>query len=217
MKGMFWLLVLANVGFAGYMQLNSDQPSKDSKLLQQQLHAEKIVLLDPITFSKQVAVDEKPAPARCLEWGSFSGDELSRAETALTELQLGDRLSQIESAEPVGYWVYIPPFASRAEADIKAGQLNRLRITEHFIIQESSDWRNAISLGVFKTDDAAKNYLAIIKSKGVRSGVIGLYKGQVKHIVFVIKEPNEATIRRVTEIKQTFPDSNLSAAQCAAS
>ena len=214
MKWLFLLLVLVNLGFAGYMQLIQGEPSKDAQLLQQQIHADKVKLVDPETFALQTAVEDKPEIATCLEWGSFSGDDLKRAETALAELQLGDKLKRRELTEASEFWVYVPPALSRADVEAKVAQLDKLGVTERFIIQENAEWRNAISLGVFKSEEAAKNYLATLQAKGVRSAQVSAYKGQVKHVVFSIREPNEASVRKLTEIKQGFPNSTMSAAHC---
>ena len=105
-----------------------------------------------------------PAPAAaaaCLEWGSFTVADAPRAEQALEPLALGARLAQRRSEEKAGWWVFIPPQGNRQSALRKAAELKELGIEDYFVVQEEGAYRWALSLGVFRTEEAARARLAM--------------------------------------------------------
>jgi len=71
-----------------------------------------------------------------------------------------------------------------------------------------------VSLGAFKTEEAANNYLAQVKQKGVRSAVVGQRGG--RNITYVVREPDDALTARLTALKADFPDAALKPVTCAA-
>ena len=112
---------------------------------------------------------EEPAANLCLAWEHLSVAEADR----LTAL-FGERFAKLKlsrkavDAEVSAWWVYIPPLASKPEADKKAGELRNLGVTDYFAIQDGPN-RFAISLGVFSSEKGAQERLAELKGKGVRS------------------------------------------------
>ena len=68
--------------------------------------------------------------------------------------------------------MHFPSQGSRAAALRKAGELRRLGITEFFIVQEPGPSQWALSLGIFTTEDAAQEFLAALRPRGVRTAVI---------------------------------------------
>jgi hypothetical protein len=84
----------------------------------------------------------------------------------------------VVSAEGGSHWVYIPPLASKADAERKAGELKKLGVTEFFIVTEAGANQYAISLGIFSSEQGAKDQLESLKAKGVRSAKVGLRGGK---------------------------------------
>src|SRR2546429_7177526 len=123
--------------------------------------------------TKQAAERPKPPPkatlAACLELGAFSPGDAARVQQALEPLALGSRLSQRRVEEIASYWVFMPPQRSRPAANQKAAELKKLGVEDFYIVQEDSKFRFAISLGVFKTEEAARSRLAELRKKGVRT------------------------------------------------
>ena len=174
MKWLFWLLLAVNLVFFAYMQWGKMLTVANTQLLHQPpLNADKIKLLaaspESLTTTMLPPVAQEVAampsavtvvspipPASdtaCLEWGEFSGGDLKRASSALALLKLGEQLSRRQVEYTSGYWAYIPPPKTRAEIDKKISQLKARGVVDYFIVQEPGKWRNAISLGVFKTKD----------------------------------------------------------------
>ncbi len=215
MKGLFWLLLLASLLFFAFMQWGGTRTG-DSKNLQSQppFNTEKIKLLrTPIAppLATQSAVQ---ATDVCMEWSEFSGNDLTRATAALDTLKLGDRLTQRQVEHASGYWVYIPPLKTRADADKKVAQLKAFGVEEYFVVQEAGKWRNAISLGVFKTEEAAQKFLESIKGKGVKSATAGERMSKFMLTVFVLKNPDVETSAKVVALQNEFAGSELKAVAC---
>ena len=160
------------------------------------------------------AVTPQPVAQNCAEWGEFSGDDLSRAQEALTVLKLGDNLAQRIVERNHGYWVYIPPLKKRANVESKIAQLKERGVKDYFVIQEKGKWLNAISLGVFKTRDAAEKYIAMLRTKDVNSAKLGERASKLKYTVFVMKDLDSGTADKLKALQKEFPDSELRLSAC---
>jgi len=195
LKFFFWILLFANAALFAYGQgyLDDVVPSgHEPGRLREQLHADRIGPV-AVTATTTAAPPAAPAAAKseppaCAEIGNFSAEEAKRFNASLAPLALGDRLSQHGVEEVLRHMVYIPPQADREAADRKAGELRRLGITDFYIIQDNSSLRWAISLGVFKSEEAARNHLAELNRQGVRSARIGERAITAKAVAFRIKE-----------------------------
>ena len=206
MRLLFFILTLANASFLAYAWYGPGaQAGGDAQILSQQLNPEKIRVLRPEQVS---ALARKPAAAKpaavCLEWGAFSGTDVARAEQALEPLLAGAKLTQRRQEEVAGFWVYIAPLPSRQAATQKAGELKRLGVDDYFVVPDDPKWRNSISLGVFKTEDAAKARLAALRAKGVKSASIGARDTQLAKIYFQAREATPALAAKLNDLKQGF-------------
>jgi hypothetical protein len=161
-----------------------------------------------------VAANVPPKVANCAEWGEFSGEDLARAQQDLAALKLGDRLIQRGLEQDHGYWIYIPPVKKRAAVEKKIEQLKERGVKDYFVVQEKGKWLNAISLGVFKTEEAAQKYLATLKTKGVHSAKLGERKSKLKFTVFAIKGLDAGAVERLNALQKGFPDSELKVSAC---
>lgn len=161
-----------------------------------------------------VAVNVPPKVSNCAEWGEFSGGDLARAQQALAAFKLGDRLTQRGLEQDHGYWVYIPPLKKRAAVEKKIAQLKERGVKDYFVVQEKGRWLNAISLGVFKTEEGAQKYLATLKAKEVRSAKIGERKSKLKFTVFVMKGVDAGAADKLHALQKGFPGSELKVSAC---
>ena len=223
MKWLFGVLLLASLAFFAFMQWGLSGFG-DNKTLQPQppLLAEKIKLLPAVispVSSVQPAVQSSAQPAAqttgaCMEWGDFSGNDLVRATAALSALKLGNTLSQRQIEHTIGYWVYLPALDNSAEVAKKVAQIKALGLGEYFIIQEEGKWKNTISLGVFKTADAAHKFRDSVKAKGLESAIVGERTSKSTFTVFVLKDPGAEAMAKIAIMQKDFPDSELKATSC---
>ena len=141
---------------------------------------------------------------------------MTRAMAALSALQLGDKLSQYQVERAISYWVYIPPLKSKAAVTQKIAQLKERGIAEYFVVPDAGPWLNAISLGVFKTQEAAQHFLDDLRqAKHISSAQMGERASKLKTTVFVLNEPDAATVAELTKIQKDFSGSTLKDVSCA--
>ena len=228
MRALFLLLVLANLVFFAYAHVAREGAGVESQIRQLQIAPEKIRSLkapepEPAVRPRAPGKGMPPAAraaaaasAACLEWGIFAGPAVARAETALTGLGLPAGQVRRTVTDAGGYWVYMPPQKTRADADRKLGELKALGVTEFFLVQEPAQWRNAISLGIFRSDEAAQAFLGKLKDQGVRSAIAARRENFLKQVAFHVREPSEATVERVTALQQEFPGTEVRAGPCPA-
>jgi len=151
---------------------------------------------------------------QCMEWGEFSGRGLADAQAGLATLKLGEKLSQRVVEHVGGFWVFMPPLKTSAEVQRKISQLKKLGIDDYFVVQEEGAWLNTISLGVFRTEDAAQKFHESLREKGVRSAKVGERMSKLKFTVFVLKDADVATTEKIKALQKGFPDTELKSADC---
>jgi hypothetical protein len=237
MKLIFSLLLLGNVLFFAVMQWGSTLTVENISPIQSPLNADKIKIVTILPSSSPlqtsavipasavantasspvvpaVVAVSAPAPLSCMEWGEFSGSDLRRAEKTLAEMELGDRSKQRTVEYVSGYWVYIPPLKSQAQIKNKIEQLKKFEVEDFFVMKEAGAWKNSISLGLFKTEESAKKYLAKLREQGVRSAKIGPRTSKFKFTVFVLSRLDSLTASKIVNLRKDFPDSESKQVAC---
>lgn len=126
--------------------------------------------------SKAPAAPETKADIiACTEIGNFNAIEARKFETQLAALNLPVKAQAHNVQEAASHMVYIPSQDGKDGAERRSAELRRLGIQDFYVIPESQSnpaLRWAISLGVFKTEEAAKAYIGQLIPKGVRSARI---------------------------------------------
>lgn len=233
LKILFSLLLLINGGLIAYQQgyfaaLSSS--SREPSRLTQQLHPEQLKLV-PLPRAQSSAASTSAAPSAssvalaaeknmvradqssevlaCTEIGNFDVADARRFEAQVATLSLGERLTRRALPENVRHMVYMPPLSSREAADKKGAELRRLGIQDFFVIQDNSALQWGISLGVFKTEAAARQHLAVLNQKGVRSARVGAHHPAASRFVFQLRGLDAAAKESVSKIKQGFPRQEL--------
>lgn len=223
MKKVFWLLVLFNLGLFAVAQSGLLKDGK-AVVAQPELKADKVRLLGQQAPEEKLAqpvsapavADAQPdsAAAVCMEWSDFSGADLKRASEALAPLALGGKLAQRPIEYNIGYWVYIPPLKDKAAINGKIAQLKSRGIEEYFVVQEAGEFQHAISLGVFKSEDAAKSFLESLAAKDVRSAKIGERASKLRATIFVFNGIDAQTAGKLGDLQKDFPASELKKVAC---
>jgi hypothetical protein len=215
-RTVFFLLLLANLAFFAWTYFGAGRASDEPQLIEQQLNPNEIRLLNgeqvaklAADRAKQAAERPKPPPpkapvAACLELGGFNPGDVAQVQKALEPLGLGSRLSQRRAEEIASYWVFMPPLRNRQSANNKAAELRKLGVEDFFIVQEDPKFRFAISLGVFKTEEAAKVRLEELKKTGVRTARVGPRETSVQKIYFAVKEVPDALVAKLNELRQGY-------------
>lgn len=149
------------------------------------------------------------APAGCMEWGSFTLFDAPRAEKALEPLALGNRLGQRRTEELAGWWVFMPPQGSRQLALKKAAELKARGVEDYFIVQEEGPQRWALSLGVYRTEEAAMARFAALRKQGVRTAQVAAREMTVPKVWLQVKGVDAALEARLRDIARQIDGSEL--------
>lgn len=202
MRLVFLVLVLANAFFLAWTRHDASSRSMGKENpLTRQMDSDKLRIVPPL--SSAAAADG------CLEWGSFTPTEYARAEKALEPLVLGNRVSTRRTQEAAGWWVYLPPQGSRQEAVRKAAELKALGITDYFIVTEEGEWRWALSLGIYRTQEAAQARLAAVQGQGVSTAIVSARDTLVPKLWLQVKGVDQALENRFKDIARQMQGSEL--------
>ena len=220
MRTLFLLLLLANAAFFAWSRyLSPPETAADPAPLARQLEPEKLKIVAPSALPPPaLPAPAKPAAAppappsvalKCIEWGSFTLADAPRAEKALEPLALGTRLAQRRAEETAGWWVFIPSQKTRQGALRKAAELKGLGIGEYFIMQEEGPLRWSLSLGVFRTEEAAQARLAALRQQGVRTAQVGERETVVPKVWLQVSGVDPALERQLADIALQMDGSEL--------
>jgi hypothetical protein len=208
---LFLLIVLANVVFFAWSRyLAPPEAAADPQPLAREIEPQKLKVIAP---SELPPIAARPAPPpialKCIEWGGFTLADASQAQAALEPLQLGARLGHRRTEESAGWWVFIPPQGSRAAALKKAGELKALAVDDYFVVQDDGPYHWALSLGVFRSEEAAQSRLAALRAQGVRSAQVGARETTVPKVWLQVKAVDAALYTRLKEVARTMDGSEL--------
>lgn len=221
MRALFLLLVLANVAFFAWTRLIAGGGAgADPAPLSRQIEPQRLRVVRPeelVPAAPKVAapapVVAAPVTVKCVEWGAFAPADAGRAEQALQPLQLGERLGQRRIEETAGWWVFIPPQArasnARLAAQRKAAELKKLGVSDYFIVQEEGPNRWAVSLGVFRSEEAAQARLAALRSQGVRSARVAPREMAVSKVWLQVKAVDPGLEMRLQQLARQIDGSEL--------
>lgn len=221
LKFIFWSLLCINgillaygQGYLGNFKGNEREPAR----ARNQVNADKLTLVSASAASsaaaKAAAALAPPPPApepviekvACMEVGPFAPADGKRFETLLRPLELGKHLTRDAAAaqEATSHIVYIPSLGSKEAADKKAAELKALGVENYFVMNDNTPMKWAISLGVFKSENAAKTLLAALGKQGVTSARIIGRGATASRLNFQIRDIEPATKGKIEKIAERF-------------
>lgn len=216
-------LIALNMGVLG----NPGVAKPGAQRIQPELHPEQLQLIsadaahaiieaDAAKKATEKKAEEASKLIACLEVSPFQQSELAAFETKLKSLALGDRQVRNNLVDVASHIVFIPSLGSKDGADKKATELKRLGITDFFIVQDQSNLKWGISLGVFRTEESAKAHLADLNVKGVKTAKIGLRTVTVNKFLFQLRNLSVDEKKRFDLIMADYHEQEVKACQPAA-
>ena len=207
MKFVFALLVTANLVLLiaqGWMSDVVREPDRISR----QFNAERIVLLlqepAPAPGPALPAV-APPAAQACLELGDFSKQAAVVFEKRLAQLALPALPKKRTVMEPQTQMDFVPPKNGSAGAAQRLAQLRALGFTDTVILQEPSQWRGGISLGLFKSSESARAQLEQVRRAGVPDARIEPYPVAASRAAYQLRGLDQTMRSAVRAIAVDFP------------
>jgi hypothetical protein len=211
---LFFLLLIAVIALGAHVYLTQAPARPDVAARETNRESIKILSVTPPLVAAREAEETRRAMqslagAACVEMSGLASSELPRARDAFAALHLGDRLMERRVEEVSRYWVFVPAAPDRRTADLTIAQLRRQGVNDLSIRPD-----NAISLGVFSSEDAARRFLASIEAKGVRGAEVGPFVKELREITMLVREPDTETVARLAIMQRDFPSSRLHAVAC---
>ena len=154
------------------------------------------------------AQTDKPDIAACIELGGANGltaDDARRVGAQLAELELGSRVSESKSEDNAGFIVNLPPFKNKVEADRAATELRRIGVEDFFVIQDATPQKFGISLGVFKSEDAARAQLTALAQRGVRNARVTPRPPTAQHTWIQVRDVDATLAARLSDLRRSVP------------
>ena len=210
----FFLLLVAAIAFGAHLWLSAATERAEFGVRERNPEEVKIVAVTPPMIAARRAEESRRtvqnlSGAACVEFSGIAGPEMARAREAFATLKLGDRLVERRVEEITRHWVFIPPTRDRRTAEARMGQLKTQGVTEMSIRPD-----NAISLGVFSTEEAAKRFLSTLETRGVRGAEAGAFQKELREITLLVRDPDTETVARLALLQREYPNAQLRAVSC---
>ncbi len=220
MKWLLGFLLLVNAGLFVYFNLDVIMPKPAQ--VNAPINPEKLKILDQQALEampkKMLAQAVEPVAeipvTGCYEWGNFTTSNLPSAQVALVKLGLEGVTKQADlSQTDRRFWVYYPPLKNAQLAQQKADEIKALGVGEIFIVQDSQ-WRHAISFGLFQDEKLATNLLNDLQTKGVKGATKALRSPGKNGSSLLIKAVTPEAALELQKISPEFVGSELKVAAC---
>ncbi len=212
MRTLVFLLLLANLTLFGYTRLDSFGGGEGVRL-SQQVQPEKIKLLTPQQVATLGPAKVASLADVCVDWGPMSDADRVRAQAKLEPLDLGKLLTQRKTEVIANYWVFIPPLANKAAVDKRVAELKAQGVRDVLPV-EIGPQRLAISLGVYRTEEAAQARLTALQVDGVKTAKVGPRIQSVQQTVLVVRDPPAQVMAKLKELQPDFHGSEIKVGSC---
>lgn len=211
---LFFLLLLAALGMGVHLWLSAAAERTDFSTRERNRDDVRIVAVTPPTVAARTAEETRRtvqslAGAACVEFSGIAGNDIPKARESFNALQLGTRLAERRIEEITRHWVFIPPVSDRRSAETNMTQLRRQGVGDISIRPD-----NAISLGVFSTEEAARRFLTSLEAKGVKGAESGPFVRELREIVMLVRDPDTETVARLTLLQREYANTQLRAVPC---
>jgi hypothetical protein len=213
MKWLTWVLLAANLAAAGVF-IGSAYWSQSGSEQTAPMNVDRLSLRSQ---SGPAGTEDAPAASEtadlCVEWRGLSQDELPLVREQLKSMA-GERvMSFTEVPVDTRQWVLFPPLPSPESAEAKLGELAAAGLKDAFVVKDGI-WRNAISLGLYANDEAARRRVREVEDKGVLGTRVEVQPRQGTDFYFVIRSEDPDALKGLGEIKQAYPGSRQSRVAC---
>ena len=212
----FFLLLIAAIAFGSHLWLTATTETADYSAREKNRDEVRIVAVTSPAMAALNAEDTRRtvqslAGSACVEFSGIAAADAQRARDAFNTLQLGTRLAERRVEEITRYWVFIAPARDRKTAETRMADLRKQGVNDMSIRPD-----NAISLGVFSTEEAARRFMTSLDAKGVKGAEAGPFAKEMRELVMLIREPDTETVARLTVLQRDYPGAQLRAVTCPA-
>jgi hypothetical protein len=212
---LFFVLLVACIAFGVQIALTLPSGPPDFSRRERNPDDVHVLAVTPPEAAARAAQETRQAVkslagAACVEFAGFKTGDLARARESFGALRLGERLAERRIEEVTRYWVFVPPSKDRRTAE-QVAQLKRLGVNDVSVRPERD---NAISLGVFSSEDSARRFLDQMRGKGVQDAELGPFTRETRGVAMLVRDPDTETVARLAILQRDFPGAQLRAVTC---
>jgi len=150
----------------------------------------------------------------CLEFGPMSDEEAARARQALAAGGLLERTAQAPMMATASWWVHVPPRRSLLQAENELARIRAAGVRDAYVVLEQGEMPLALSLGLFRTEEAARRVADQMKSRGIGGVVVGRREQQIRLTAFYVRDPSDADLGELDQLRATFPGTSIRTSAC---
>lgn len=159
-----------------------------------------------------VAETAKNNNLMCLEAGYFVLTDARKFETQINRIPLGMKEVRKSVEEVVSYMVRIPATNGQAGANRRAAELQKAGVHDFYIVPGTyaiDNLRWSVSLGVFRTENAAKAFMRDLTAKGIKQMVITPRKATSSKIAYQFKNVTPAQRTQIEKVMSNYSAQDL--------
>lgn len=213
----FFLLLIVNVALGAYIYQSETGKNREVPREVNPGVLKIASVTDAVRAQQDALVSRKIAASlsgsACVDFVVKPADG-ARAQASFAAMNLGDRVSSRNIEEFSRFAVTLPAQQDKRLADTLVANLKKAGVKDVSALAD-----NAISLGVFSSDEAAQKAVADLKTKAktlVKDVQVTPRNPQIKETLFTVKEPDTNMVARLTLMQREFDGGNLRAVVCPA-
>lgn len=199
----FFLLVLGNLLLFSWGQGYFGRPAAgESSRLSAQIAPEKLRI---VSRGAAPGNDSSETPVQaCRALGGLTSDEASRLANWLADREEGLVVDQQPQTEAKSWWVFIPPLPNAAQASRKGDELFKLGVKDFQIVRDSGPDEHAISLGLFKSEERAREFLASLQKKSIKSARIQVREAAGDRVIVELRGKADSLGKILDSLPEEF-------------
>lgn len=208
----FWTLLIINALLLSFilgifdrfgdMSLEKHEPHR----MKAEKNTDRLKLMSAATAQDVIEASTKKAepPIACLEIGNFTLADGKNFEERMKHLALGNRQLREERSETAANMVYLPSQGNKEAADKKAEAIKKMGVSDAYVIQDGSALKWGVSLGVFKTMEAAKTHVANLAKKGIKEAKIAPRPVSASKLAYQLLAISIEEKKQIDQIREQF-------------
>ncbi len=212
---LFFLLLIMNVALGAHIYLSETKPKAEAPREVNPGALKIVSVTDPGKAQEDAIAARKQAAtltgSACVDFAVKPADGV-RAQGSFAAMNLGSRLSARNVDEFSRFAVSLPPQKDKRAADTLVANLKKAGVKDVSALGD-----NAISLGLFSSDEAAQKVVAELKTRAqalVKDVQVTPRNSQTKETLFTLREPDTNMVARLTLMQREFEGSSLRAVTC---
>jgi hypothetical protein len=200
LRALFLILVFGNLVFFAWTQgyLGSNDAGREPQRLASQIAPGKLSVLTK---------DDVAAQPLCRLVTGLAPDDADGIKQAVTRSGATVDIKPMEDA--ARYWVHIPAQPNRAAADKKAVELKKLGVVDFTIESADGPKQHALTLGLFRTETAAKELLLGLTKRGVKSARIDVPQASAQSIQVTVRGTTTAVNKGLADALAKAPQAKV--------